>query len=61
MSKKYDCNLQEIKETRTVATNTTFNSCFTCDVCGRNTQGTTVVNGMNFCANVTKKLLAIVK
>lgn len=50
MSKKYDYNLQEIKETGTVATNTTYDSGFTCDVCGRKTQGTTIVNGMQFCA-----------
>jgi len=50
MSKKYDYNLQEIKETGTVATSTTCNSGFTCDACGRETQGCSYVNGMKFCA-----------
>ena len=49
MNKKYDCNLQEIKETRTFATNNT-STFFTCDTCGRSVGGITIVNGMRFCA-----------
>lgn len=56
MSKKYDNNLQEIKETGTFATNTTYDLGFTCDVCGRKTQGTTIVNGMKFCAKCYQEI-----
>ena len=51
MSKKYDNNLKEIKETRTIATNytPTIDYGFVCDVCGRKVLGTRIVNGMSFC------------
>ena len=51
MSKKYDYNLQEIKEGKTIATNSTsVNLGMTCDSCGRVVSGITYVNGMKFCA-----------